>query len=448
MDGIWGPPYSQANEDTISFCHPYDVIEQTNINTECCIHVLEILLSKADTEIVEHEAELMDLLSQLACTDEVFSNMFSTSLRAKIDFLDSSIRKLKDDAQGFLSTCREPAESIDDILKSLFCHYLQKKDLQFADNTGTASSSYSQVPADTQKKQFGSSSNANQLEKFKTVSVTPVEKPKILPAIVKVEEESIDDPHTSSRTKYSLQSLCWGSRKKTGIEVSKFQIKGPIIMKKDILHNMTPRCNSICPKPSLETKGKRKHQLSIIKSQTSDEGMRLATVLYDESMSLATVPYVQSSEETNAMSLAAIPYVESNEEANANLKELEFPPGYPKPQHHQKQSISHSQSRYSSSTYSRRKKSNSPLLTGSKSHLALIVSSPLDRAERYSKVYKEDYYTVSDLRAIAKQREIKGYYKLRKAELAQILGIKLINGRKKQPNKSETQLVRMIKCEP
>lgn len=97
-----------------------------------CIQVLEILLSKADEDIIEHEEELMDLLSQLACTDKVFSDMFSMALRTKIDFLDTSIRKLKNDAESeeFLSTNREPAESIYDILKSLFPHYLNKKDLQ------------------------------------------------------------------------------------------------------------------------------------------------------------------------------------------------------------------------------------------------------------------------------------------------------------------------------
>lgn len=130
MDGIWAPPNYQATEDTDPFSLAYDVLEETSLNEKSCIQVLQILNSKADTDIIELEDELMDLLSQLACTDEVFSDMLSMALRVKIDFLDLSIRRLKDDARDFLSTGREPAESIHDILKSLFCGYLQKKDLQ------------------------------------------------------------------------------------------------------------------------------------------------------------------------------------------------------------------------------------------------------------------------------------------------------------------------------
>ncbi|KAI3760650.1 hypothetical protein L1987_51048 [Smallanthus sonchifolius] len=479
MDGLWDPPYYQAGEDPISFCLPYyankltepvDVIEETNVNAECCVHVLEVLISKADTDIVEHEEELMDLLSQLVCADEVFSNMFSMSLRAKIDFLDSSIRKLKDDDENFLSTIREPAESIYDILKSLFCHYLQKKDLQrcpfmfslrnqkFADNTSTASSSCCRVPADNQKKQTGSSSNAKPMEKINRFSIISVEKQTISPIIVKVEEEDTDYPHMSPVHKYAPRTLCWGSSKKTDREVSKFQMKRPLIVKKDIVQNRTPRCNSICHKPSLETQGKWKHLLTVVKSQAYDEDMSLATVPYVESseeantMTLATVPHVESSEETNAMSLATVPYVESHEEANAKqffIKELDFPPGYPNPQHPQKQSLIRSKSPYSTRTYRRRKKPDSPSQTSSNSPcLALVVAKPLDGAETYNNLYAEGYYTVNDLRAIAKELNMKGYSKFRKAELAVMLSIKIIEGRRKRPKRSETPLVPMIKCEP
>ncbi|KAI3806581.1 hypothetical protein L1987_22490 [Smallanthus sonchifolius] len=458
-----------AGEDPISFCLPYyannltepvDVIEETNVNAECCVHVLEVLISKADTDIVEHEEELMDLLSQLVCADEVFSNMFSMFLRTKIDFLDSSIRKLKDDDENFLSTSREPAESIYDILKSLFCRYLQKKDLQLADNTSPASSSCCRVPADSHKKQTGSSSNANPMEKINRVNIISVEKQTISPIIVKVEEEDTDYPHMSPVPKYAPRTFCWGSSKKTDREVSKFQMKRPLIMKKDIVQNRTPRCNSICAKPSLETQGKWKHQLTVVKSQTYDENMSLATVPYVESseeanaMTLATVPCVELSEEANAMSLATVPYVESHEEANANatqffIKELDFPPGYPNTQHLQKQSLIRSKSPYSTRTYRRRKKPDSPLQTSSNSPcLALVVAKPLDGAETYNNLYTEGYYTVNDLRAIAKEQNLKGYSKFRKAELAEMLRIKIVEGRRKRPKRSETQLVPMIKCEP
>ncbi|KAK9065735.1 hypothetical protein SSX86_015136 [Deinandra increscens subsp. villosa] len=446
MDGLWDPPYYQATEDTMSFCLPYDVIEETDVNLKCCIQVLEILIDKADTDIVEHEEELMDLLSQLACTDQVYSDMVSMCLRAKIDFLESSIRKLKDDDEDFLSTSREPAESIYDILKSLFCRYLQKKDLQFADNAGTAPSSSCQVPADNQKKQTG--------------IIIPVQKQAISLTIVKVEEEKTFYPHVSHVPKYSPRSFCWGSTKKTDRKVSKFQTKVPIIVKKDVPQNRTPICNSIRTSPSLETHGKRKRKqpLNIIKSQTYDESMSLATVPYVESseeanaMSLATVPYEESSEESNAMSLEIVPYVESSEKPNAKqifIKELDFPPGFPNPRRHRNQLISNSWNQYTTRTYTRRPKPNSALqISSESSRLALVVAKPLDRAETHSSLHLENYYTLPDLRALAKQQKLRGYYKLRKAELAEALGIKIIEGRRRQPNRRETPLVRVMKIEP
>ncbi|XP_076907615.1 uncharacterized protein LOC143564130 [Bidens hawaiensis] len=242
--------------------------------------------------------------------------------------------------------------------------------------------------------------------------------------------------------------LCWGSTKKTNREVRRSPIKSPITTKKDFLPKRTPKCNSVCPKPSLETQGKLKHQLSIVKSQTYDGSMTLATVPYQEPSeeTNAAVPYVHPHEEPNAI----VPYVEPHKEPNAQqliTKELDSPPGYPSPQSHQNQVILRPRTPYS--TDQRRKQPNSPQLQKSSSSFrALAVGNPFNRAETYSNLYKEDYYTLPDLRAIAKQQNLKGYYKLRKAELARALGIKVIEGRRKQPKRKERQPVPMIKCEP
>lgn len=88
------------------------------------------MISKQDTDISELEDELMELLNQLACSDVEFSDMVSMSLRGNVDFLDSAVKKLKDGAGDFSSTSRQPAESINDMMKSLFCGYLRKKDQQ------------------------------------------------------------------------------------------------------------------------------------------------------------------------------------------------------------------------------------------------------------------------------------------------------------------------------
>lgn len=156
--------------------------------------------------------------------------------------------------------------------------------------------------------------------------------------------------------------------------------------------------------------------------------MTLATVPYQEPSeeTNAVVPYVQPHEEPNAI----VPYVEPHKEPNAKqliTKELDSPPGFPSPQSHQNQIILRPRTPYS--TYQRRKQPNSSLLQKSSSSFrALTVGNSFDRAETYSNLYKEDYYTLPDLRAIAKQQHLKGYYKLRKAELAHALGIKVIEG--------------------
>lgn len=205
MDGLWDPPNHQEIEDTncgidgcqCAFCLANDVVEETTQNEMSCIEVLRILISKADSDIIELEDELMELLSQLVSTDEEFSNMFSMYLRKEINFLNISIRKFKNDAGNYLpTTTRKPAESILDILKSLFSIYIQKKDKKFVDNKKNIESASCQVHSDVllrDKKETGSCSNGNEMEKYKRVINTSMEKDARLQMKVKAEEEEDTD---------------------------------------------------------------------------------------------------------------------------------------------------------------------------------------------------------------------------------------------------------------
>lgn len=102
-----------------------DPIENDAANIKACIHVLRILIKNADTEISELEEDIILLQSQLALTDETWSESFSNVLREKIKFLEMSLKRMKNEnvrLQGVgdqFQVHPEPAEKIHDILKRL-----------------------------------------------------------------------------------------------------------------------------------------------------------------------------------------------------------------------------------------------------------------------------------------------------------------------------------------
>ena len=114
-----------------------DVIQEKASNEKSCIQVLRVLITKANTEILELEEDLITLESQLAWTDETWSDICSAALREKIDCLDILIRSLKNtnvqDQHDFgvcLLLHREPAETLHEILKALPGNYFHQKDEQ------------------------------------------------------------------------------------------------------------------------------------------------------------------------------------------------------------------------------------------------------------------------------------------------------------------------------
>nr|XP_043637291.1 uncharacterized protein LOC122608270 [Erigeron canadensis] len=439
LDDLWGPPNFEATEDIyplIPYSVAYDMEKEAAINEKCCIQVLRILISKADTDIIELEEELLDLLSQLACTDEEFLDMFYTSLRAKLDHLVFSTRSLETGAGNVLPTTEEPVESIYDMLKALFFRLPQKKDHQ-------ASAANSSL----KKKQTGSYSNANQMEMrkrafitpfeedsisqaivkvetedasypcptpfsiysnqmemSKSAFITPSEKDSISQAIVKVETEDASYPCPTPLSKYSNQS-CRGSMECMNKESNMVQIKSPE-MTKDMIKNKFPECNY--QKQSIEIQASMKHPLQMVKSQTETD---------EESIGSTSLCLVESPQEPDA-----------NQNFN---RELGFPLSNSNAEDHQKQIVPVSESQYSAKTYKRRQRLGSPLARESspclhKEPIPLCILG-LDVVDRHDM----DDYTVDELKDIARQHKIKGVYKLRKAEIASILGIKVTNGKRK-----------------
>lgn len=124
--------------------------------------------------------------------------------------------------------------------------------------------------------------------------------------------------------------------------------------------------------------------------------------------------------------------IDSSQKPNAKqniTKELGFCLGNSNPEEHQEPKALLSQSLYSTKTYKRRcPRLSSPRQTSSSSLLLLEEPKPLRIHIDVANLHDMDYYTVDDLKVIAKQRNLKGYYKLRKAELAELLGIKVTEG--------------------
>ncbi|PQM42861.1 hypothetical protein Pyn_11521 [Prunus yedoensis var. nudiflora] len=129
-----------------------DLIEEDAINEKCCIQVLKILITKADTEIDELEKDLVALQSELAWAEhEEWSEICGSALREKIAWLDISTRYLRskdennNDVQLLMH--REPADNIHDILKALLRKYFPVKDEQTPEVIALNSSSDSSLHA-------------------------------------------------------------------------------------------------------------------------------------------------------------------------------------------------------------------------------------------------------------------------------------------------------------
>ncbi|XP_065857319.1 uncharacterized protein [Euphorbia lathyris] len=112
---LWSAPYDP------------DVIEEDALKEKCCIQVLRILITKADTEIDELEQDLIFLQSELAWIEnEEWSEIGYNALTQKINSLDTSMKSLRnEDVEVHLLTHTQPVERLHEILQALLSNYLQ-----------------------------------------------------------------------------------------------------------------------------------------------------------------------------------------------------------------------------------------------------------------------------------------------------------------------------------
>ncbi|XP_061965912.1 uncharacterized protein LOC133689855 isoform X2 [Populus nigra] len=136
---LWGPPNDIVAEES-GFDNPqrdfyFDVIDEEALNEKYRVWVLRILIKKADTEILELEQDLLSSQTELAWVEnEDWPDVCCNALREKIDFLDISIKYLrnkdKNDIEVRLLMYTQPVETLDEILKALFRNYIRKRDKQ------------------------------------------------------------------------------------------------------------------------------------------------------------------------------------------------------------------------------------------------------------------------------------------------------------------------------
>ncbi|KAL9398323.1 hypothetical protein Peur_007284 [Populus x canadensis] len=218
---LWGPPNDIVAEES-GFDNPqrdfyFDVIDEEALNEKYRVWVLRILIKKADTEILELEQDLLSSQTELAWVEnEDWPDVCCNALREKIDFLDISIKYLrnkdKNDIEVRLLMYTQPVETLDEILKALFRNYIRKRDKQLKDAIVLGSSS--DAPRHTtnglEKEKRLSNCNLETItsEKTKDCNSTPTEYGAVLsPSLNLQEKKTGNSKRTSADIKdFSPQS--------------------------------------------------------------------------------------------------------------------------------------------------------------------------------------------------------------------------------------------------
>ncbi|XVE95903.1 hypothetical protein REPUB_Repub02eG0175500 [Reevesia pubescens] len=193
----WGPSFPEEESNCciqpewqydFYFGYGFDMIEENALNEKSCLQVLRILITKADNEIDELEKDLVLLQSELAWAEhEEWSDICCNALRAKINCLDISIRKLRNkdenDIEIYLLMHTEPVEKLHEIVKALlksFCHEKNEQNEQSQDvvTLDSRSGSPEQMAALHKNKKL-STSNSSFIAKEENngPSVTPKDSP-------------------------------------------------------------------------------------------------------------------------------------------------------------------------------------------------------------------------------------------------------------------------------
>uniref|UniRef100_A0A6N2K0I5 Rho termination factor N-terminal domain-containing protein n=1 Tax=Salix viminalis TaxID=40686 RepID=A0A6N2K0I5_SALVM len=216
---LWGPPNDIVAEesgfDNSQRDFYFDVIEEAALNEKYCVRVLRILIKKADTEILELEQDLLSLQTELAWVDnEDWPDVCCNALREKIDFLDISIKNLrnkeKNDIEVRLLMYTQPVETLDEIMKAVFRNYICKKDKQLKDAIVVGSSSDAPRHTGLDKEKRLSNCNLETItsENTKDCSSTPTEHGAALSPSLNLQEKKTgnSEPTSADIKDFSPQS--------------------------------------------------------------------------------------------------------------------------------------------------------------------------------------------------------------------------------------------------
>ncbi|GAB4851637.1 hypothetical protein Ancab_031039 [Ancistrocladus abbreviatus] len=139
-----------GSECDFHFCYGLDLIEEDAINEKCCLEVLRNLIGKADSEILQLEDDMAILQSQLKWAEhDKYGELYEVwcaTFKEKINSLSLSIHSLRNEKffggnglSAELVTHRQPAQRISAIIGTLLRHhfpedYKQVRELSYGEN--------------------------------------------------------------------------------------------------------------------------------------------------------------------------------------------------------------------------------------------------------------------------------------------------------------------------
>lgn len=293
---LWGPPNDTVAEES-GFDNPqrdfyFDVIEEEALNEKYRVRVLRILIKKANTEILELEQDLLSLQTELAWVEnEDWPDVCCNALREKIDFLDISIKYLrnkdKNDIEVRLLMYTQPVETLDEILKALFRNYICKRDKQLKDAIVLGSSS--DAPRHTtnglEKEKRLSNCNLETItsEKTKDCSSTPTEYGAVLSPSLNLQEKKTGNSKVIEPTSADIKDFSPQSSEVApdfSDEKKSLSFCGPKNTgKRDAReHGLAPKDAKLIQSSSSKSAYKGRHGLKSVKVEPTENSVSNSTI--------------------------------------------------------------------------------------------------------------------------------------------------------------------------
>lgn len=293
---LWGPPNDIVAEES-GFDNPqcdfyFDVIEEEALNEKYRVRVLRILIKKADTEILELEQDLLSSQTELAWVEnEEWPDVCCNALREKIDFLDISIKYLrnkdKNDIEVRLLMYTQPVETLDEILKALFRNYICKRDKQLKDAIVLGSSSdaprHTTNGLDKEKRLSNCNLETITSEKTKDCSSTPTEHGAVLSPSLNLREKKTGNSKVIKPTSDDIKDFSPQSSEVApdfSDEKKSLSFCGPKNTgKRDAIeHGLAPKDEKLIQSSSSKSACKGRHGLKSVKVEPTENSVSNSTI--------------------------------------------------------------------------------------------------------------------------------------------------------------------------